>query len=98
MIYANKQNHPGGDYMITEKPADVNAKIDAFEITNYCLIDPAGLAGFSHYLCSIGITNIFVRTFSFLKKSKKGIRLWSMFHQLLCYFSVLCLVVYGTKK
>ena len=86
MIYANKQNHPGGEYMITENAPDVKAEIDAIEITDDCLTGRAGMAGFSRYLHSTGITNILAKTFSFLKKSKKGTGLRSMFHQLLCYF------------
>ena len=60
--------------MITEKPADVKAKIavDAIEITDDCLTGRVGMAGFSRCLQTTGITNILARTFSFLKKSKKG--------------------------
>jgi hypothetical protein len=72
--------------MIAEKTADVKAKIDAIEITEDCLTSRAGMAGFSRYLNTIGMTNLLARTFSFLKKSKKGTGLRSMFHQLLCYF------------
>lgn len=86
MVYANKHNHPGGEYMIIENAADVNTKIDAIEITDDCLTGRAGMAGFSRYLRSIEITNILARIFSFLKKNKKGTGLRSMFHQLICYF------------
>ena len=72
--------------MVTEKPADVKAKIDSIEITDDCLTGRAGMAGFSRYLQTTGITNILAQTFSFLKKSKKGTGLRSMFHQLLSYF------------
>ena len=57
--------------MIGERSTDVKAKIDAIEITEDCLTGRAGMAGFSRYLNTIGMTNILARTFSFLKKSKK---------------------------
>jgi hypothetical protein len=73
MIYANKQNQPGGEYMIAENAPDVKAEISGIEITDDCLTDRAGMAGFSKYLRTIGITAILTKTFSFLKKAKKGL-------------------------
>ena len=72
--------------MIAENAPDVKAEINGIEITDDCLTGRAGMAGFSKYLRTIGITAILTKTFSFLKKSKKGTGLRSMFHQLLCYF------------
>ena len=72
--------------MIAENAPDVKAEITSIERTDDCLTCRAGLAGFSRYLRTIGITSILASTFSFLKKSKKGTGLRSLFHQLLCYF------------
>ena len=72
--------------MIAENAPDVKAEINGIEITDDCLTGRAGLTGSSRYLRTIGIITIIARMFSFLKKSKKGTKLRSMFHQLLCYF------------
>jgi hypothetical protein len=72
--------------MFAETKADVKAKINAIEISYDCLTVRTRLVGFSRYLETIEITNILVRIFSFLRKSKKVIGIRSIFHQLLCYF------------
>ena len=72
--------------MMSQKPTAVKTEIDTIEISDDCLTGRAGMSGFSRYLRTIGIANILTRIFSFLKKSKEGVGLRSLFHQLLCYF------------
>ena len=72
--------------MVTEKTPVVKPYISTIETTDDTLSSRAGLCVISRYIRSIGIIDMLVGRFSFLKKSKKGTELGSIFHQLLCYF------------
>jgi hypothetical protein len=86
MSYAKTQNHPGGEYIMSQNEAGVKQSIDSVEITEACLTGRAGLALISKYLQAIGIEKVLAGVFPFLKKSAKGTTLVSIFHQLLCFF------------
>jgi len=72
--------------MVNEKVAGVKATIDEIDTTDDCLSSRAGLALVSRYIQNIGIIKLLADRFSFVKKSKKGTGLQSIFHQLLCFF------------
>lgn len=72
--------------MVRQNSEYVKNKIDYFEETEEKFSSRSGLLLLSRYIQSIGITSLLARRFSFLKKSKKGTSLWSIFHQLLLFF------------
>ena len=60
-------------------------KINAIEITNERLTGRAGLALFVAYLHQIDIFPLFDRYFGSIRKSKKGIPVFELFKQVLCF-------------
>ena len=61
------------------------AKIDSIEITSDCLTGRAGIALFSRYLSSIEIYPYLERLFGSLRKSRKGLAVSEIFHQVFCF-------------
>jgi hypothetical protein len=72
--------------MVAPKPDSVKTHIDAVETTSDKLTGRAGLALVSRYLEATGVTALLARQFAFLRKSRKGLPLESIFHQILCFF------------
>lgn len=72
--------------MIAQKSDSVKTQIDAVETTSDKLTGRAGLTLVSRYLETTGVTNLLSKLFSFLRKSRKGCPLKSIFHQILCFF------------
>ncbi|MEJ2628132.1 MAG: IS1380 family transposase [bacterium] len=68
------------------KDKNVKHKIDRIGTTTDCLASRAGLSLISKYITSTRISTILSDVFSFLRKSSKGTRLSSLFHQLICFF------------
>lgn len=72
--------------MVAPKSDSVKTQIDAVETTSDKLTGRAGLALVSRYLEATGITVLLAHRFAFLRKSRKGLPLTSIFHQILCFF------------
>lgn len=70
---------------MTPKPDSVKTQIDACETTSDKLTGRAGLALISRYLEATGATAQLAQRFTFLRKSRKGLPLESIFHQILCF-------------
>ena len=60
--------------------------IDQIETTTDTLTGRAGLALFSRYLRNLGLFSVLERLFGSLRKSKKGLPIPVLFHQLFCFF------------
>lgn len=60
--------------------------IRRIETTPDTLLDRGGLVFFNRYLFTCGILGILADRFAFLRKSAKGLDLWRIFQQLLCFF------------
>ena len=67
-------------------PIRPDCPIKRIETTSDTLIDRGGLIFFSRYLFSCGILAILAGRFAFLRKSAKGLAIWRIFQQLLCFF------------
>jgi len=74
------ENNLTGKYKIR------NSKINRIEKTDDSLTGRGGLALFVRYLSTIGIYPFLERTFSSLRKSKKGIPVLNLFKQLFAFF------------
>jgi hypothetical protein len=72
--------------MVTPKCDSVKTRIDAVETTSDKLTGRAGLTLVSRYLEATGVTALLSQRFAFLRKSRKGIPLKSVFHQIFCFF------------
>lgn len=72
--------------MVPTKTDSVKTQIDACEATSDKLTGRAGLALVSRYLETTGVTALLAQRFAFLRKSRKGLPLRSIFHQILCFF------------
>ena len=72
--------------MVPAKTNSVKSRIDACETTSDNLTGRAGLTFVSRYLEATGVTTLLAHRFSFLRKSRKGAPLGSLFHQILCFF------------
>lgn len=72
--------------MVARKTDSVKTRIDAVETTSDTLTGRAGLALVSRYLEATGVTALLARQFAFLRKSRKGLPLESVFHQILGFF------------
>ena len=62
-------------------------KISAIETTNERLTGRAGLSLFVSYLHHIGIFPLLDRYFGSIRKSKKGIEVFELFKQILCFMA-----------
>jgi len=72
--------------MVLPKSDSVKTRIDAIETTSDKLTGRAGLALVSRYLEATGVTALLSQRFAFLRKSRKGLPLEAIFHQILCFF------------
>ncbi len=71
---------------MAEKAAEIKSLITHIDKTNENLTGRAGLALISRYVRIAGIPTLLSNKFSFLRKSSKGTKLISIFHQLICFF------------
>ena len=60
-------------------------RINKVEITNDTLTGRGGLSLFSRYLERVGIYQLLEEAFGGLRRSRKGLPIWSLFHQVLCF-------------
>jgi len=60
--------------------------IDRVETTNNTLSDRGGLILFNRYLFQIGILAILGNAFDYLRKNQKGLPIWKLFQQFICFF------------
>lgn len=60
--------------------------IDRIETTTDILTDRGGLVFFNRYLFTCGILAILSDRFGFIRKSLKGLPVWQLFQQVLCFF------------
>ncbi len=61
-------------------------QINKVEITADILTGRGGLVLFSRYLEKIGIYKLLEEAFDGLRRSRKGLPIWSLFHQVFCFF------------
>lgn len=66
--------------------SDIKHKINRAETTNECLSSRAGLSLIARYIFSTCICRLLSKIFVFAKKTSKGIKLQSLFHQIICFF------------
>lgn len=64
-----------------------SAPISKVETTSDTLASRGGLSFFSRYLEQTGIFDLVEETFGSLRKSSKGLAVWKLFHQLVCFFA-----------
>ena len=60
--------------------------IDKFEATSDTLTGRGGLVLFSRYVEGVGILGLLEDCFGDLRGSLKGLAIWKLFHQVLCFF------------
>jgi len=72
--------------MVHPKSDSVKSRIDACETTSDTLTGRAGLSLVSRYIEATGITALLARRFAFLRRSRKGLPLETLFHQIICFF------------
>jgi hypothetical protein len=61
-------------------------RINKIDVTDDTLTGRGGLALFSRYLETIGIFALLASEFGHLRKSSKGLAIWKIFKQILCFF------------
>ncbi len=61
-------------------------KITGIDVTGDTLTGRGGMAIFVRYLSSINIYGLLLGHFSWIRKSMKGISVWKIFKQILCFF------------
>ncbi|MCK5199803.1 MAG: hypothetical protein KAR21_15705 [Spirochaetales bacterium] len=71
---------------MTDNVAEIKCRITNIDITDENLMSRAGLTFISRYLQATKIPELLGKKFSYLRKSLKGTKLSSVFHQILCYF------------
>jgi len=71
---------------MTDNAAEIKSKITNIDTTDEKLTSRAGLTFISGYLRATKIPELLEKKFSYLRKSSKGTKLSSVFHQILCYF------------
>lgn len=64
-----------------------SSPIRKVDTTTDTLASRGGLSIFSRYLEQIGVFDLLEETFGHLRKSRKGLAVWKLFHQLLCFFA-----------
>ena len=65
----------------------LSAPIDKVETTSDTLANRGGLSVFSRYLEKTGVFGLVDQTFGHLRKSNKGLGVWKLFHQVLCFLA-----------
>ncbi len=63
-----------------------SARISKVETTSDTLTSRGGLSIFSRYLDQTCIFDLLEKTFGSVRKSNKGLEVWNLFHQLVCFF------------
>ena len=71
---------------MTENAAEIKSQITHIDTTNDNLTGRAGLTLVSRFVRAAGIPTLLSNKFSFIRKSSKGTKLVSTFHQLNCFF------------
>lgn len=71
---------------MSQKNVNVKNKISRVEITDDCLSSRGGLSLIARYIMSTKVVQLLSDLFSFLRKSSKGARPLTLFHQLICFF------------
>ena len=61
-------------------------RINKIEVTQDTLTGRGGMAPFVRYIEKVGICNILLSLFGYIRKSKKGASIWNIFKQVLCFF------------
>lgn len=61
-------------------------KISKVEVTADTLTGRGGMALFVRYIDKVGICNLLLSSFGYIRKSKKGASVWNIFKQALCFF------------
>ena len=64
-----------------------SAPLSKVETTPDTLTSRGGLSLFSRYLEQTEIFDLLEEAFGFLRRSKKGLEVWNLFHQLFCFFA-----------
>ncbi len=62
------------------------ARIAKVGVTNDIITGRGGMALFSRYLDKVGILELLNNKFSFMRKSSKGLSIWLIFKQVICWF------------
>jgi len=70
-------------------PEDFDS-IDQVETTTETLTSRAGMALFRPYLRNLGLLSLLERLFGSMRQSEKGLPIPVLFHQIICFFLVLC--------
>lgn len=65
---------------------DSSRPISKVEITNDTLTGRGGLAPFVRYLSQVNIFPLLTGSFGHIRKSKKGVAVWNIFKQIICFF------------
>ncbi len=61
-------------------------RINKIEVTKDTLTGRGGMALFVRYVSGIKIYGLFLDHFSWMRKSMKGVAVWNIFKQVLCFF------------
>jgi len=61
-------------------------KISKVEVTADTLTGRGGMALFVRYIDKVGICNLLLSSFGYIRKSKKGASVWNIFKQAICFF------------
>ncbi|MCP4271294.1 MAG: IS1380 family transposase, partial [Gammaproteobacteria bacterium] len=64
----------------------INGKITKIDVTTDTLTGRGGMALFVRYLSGIKIYGLFLEQFSWIRKSMKGVAVWNIFKQIMCFF------------
>jgi len=67
-------------------PYTPSQRINKIETTSDTLTSRGGLALFSRYIEQVGILGLLEDGFGQLRKSRKGLAIWKLFYQVLCFF------------
>lgn len=61
-------------------------RISKIEVTQDTLTGRGGMTAFVRYIEKVGICNVLLSFFGYIRKSKKGASIWNIFKQVLCFF------------
>src|SRR3972149_4209706 len=65
----------------------LSAPISKVETTSDTLANRGGLSIFSRYVERTGVLDLLDQVFGCLRRSNKGLGVWNLFHQLLCFLA-----------
>ncbi len=69
-----------------QKGIKSKGKITKIEVTTDTMTSRGGMTPFVRYLSGINIYALFLEQFSWIRKSMKGVVVWNIFKQIMCYF------------